>query len=70
MAASGNHKGIWIEFKTHFLVQKELSVQLWRLNSCGVMSYNTNPVTRSMCYLLSLEIDPLKFSEPELEDTL
>ena len=27
MAASGNHKGIWVEFQTHCLVRKELSVQ-------------------------------------------
>ena len=70
MAAAGNHKGIWVGFKTHFLVCKELPVQWWRLDFCWVMSYDTNPVTRSMHYLLSLETGPLKHFQPEMEGTL
>lgn len=30
MAASGNHKGVWVEFQNYCLVPKELSVQWWR----------------------------------------
>lgn len=52
MAASGDHKGVWVAFKTYSLVRKELSAQWWILDSCWVTSYNTSPATRSMYYLL------------------